>query len=721
MLSFGLAFLFLTGQSPVANLREVISFSSRAARAEVLLPSLGKASHLTLSTTPEMGSEVLLVDFQNKQIGDVLERIATVTSGKWKQEANGFRLVADRQVRRQEEISDIKLKVEAVRKNIRTAEDRIKQKVGAIAKIGQPTQKPQKGVPAMTPAQIALAKLRQTMNIATEAAALQLIKDLDLAEIVQLSSWDRIVYSTNPTNAQRQLPNRASDAIDAFIQTHNEQAGKLEQQFPEPDPAKVSPDRLEALRKTRQRQIRRIESVGKSIVQVVRIGTHNIHGQLIIYRTNGTIAWTSGIELNDIDFNSVDLDNGDEKEDVKKPESLADAKIPYSPDSQALVDIAISPSSPFLTLPPALIAKLFHPEKYEPLSFVKADILSAVSRKSLKAIVADIPDDWDVDCGLFEGVLVTTLDEVLERVKNRNGIQQLPDSEFDLFVSSSPSCSRKNRADRFALGAVLKSVETQGVPSLEAFTNLANTFDDDAPDGIAQGILMSLVPNQNQMEFMEDGCGYWNSLKLFGTFSLAQRDVLFSSGKLPIATLSPEQKALVQRMLYGSDVSLEKDDSTSENPGIMRFNDYRDEPTEVLPNGLGDFGYIDLSQTVETFAFPIPPKGSFNLGSASIYGPEELAVNLIRKQFGNEPDASQKPVTFDQLKLGTTVSLEFGFHVAPGIKFTTEFRSFQFPQSPIITTEENLPADFKKKVQLALEGLKDTEDGPSPKQRTIHP
>ena len=337
-------------------------------------------------------------------------------------------------------------------------------------------------------------------------------------------------------------------------------------------------------------------------------------------------------------------------------------------------------------------------------------------------MIADIPDDWNVDCDLFGGVPANSVEELQANLKEKIDIQLLQDDVFTLIKSSHPVQSRRSRVDRSALTTLMRAVEQDGVPTIGDLAPLAMTFENDSPDGLAQGYLMNLVANQNVSELQGDGCSYWNTVKLYATLNQSQREVLNSGGKLPFASLSPEQHAIVQRMLFGSDAVIERDDQNMADGLVTyKFNDYRDEPTELLPNGLTEYGFIQISQTSEHFAYPLAPAGTITSGMTSVFGPEELAMNSILKQSQVDGESIEKPLTFDRFKLGVATSLEFSFHVAPGFKFMTQIRDYHFPTSPIITTEANLPTDFKQKIKHFVEEMqKETDEGPG-KRRTIHP
>ena len=72
-----------------------VTYTTRAARASVVLKELGKVANVDLQTTPETANEVLLISVKDQPISAVMSRIATVTSGDWVQTGASYMLAPD--------------------------------------------------------------------------------------------------------------------------------------------------------------------------------------------------------------------------------------------------------------------------------------------------------------------------------------------------------------------------------------------------------------------------------------------------------------------------------------------------------------------------------------------------------------------------------------------------------------------------------------------------
>src|ERR1700722_11572392 len=80
-----------------------VTYTTRAARAEAVLPELGKLAGIDLQASKDTANEILVISVKNTPLADILPRIATVTSGEWKHDGNTIRLVPNRDLRRKED------------------------------------------------------------------------------------------------------------------------------------------------------------------------------------------------------------------------------------------------------------------------------------------------------------------------------------------------------------------------------------------------------------------------------------------------------------------------------------------------------------------------------------------------------------------------------------------------------------------------------------------
>lgn len=272
--------------------------------------------------------------------------------------------------------------------------------------------------------------------------------------------------------------------------------------------------------------------------------------------------------------------------------------------------------------------------------------------------------------------------------------------------------SRKERADRSALRALIQTSQSKGYASLDDIAAYATR--NEAPMAGAPATMMYLMlfaPGSMQQGIT--GIVNWDMLRFYGQLDPAQRQALRQRARLPFGQLGPDQQNQLNKMLFGAEAVLTVDRPVGPNQKkqdpltemitaqIQRFTggndaDYQTEPTEVMPNGLPANGYITVDFTSEPVGQPQTMSTDFGRGSA--LGPMELGMLKFFKEDPAMSQLSGQIPNLDDIKVGTRSVYNFSFFVAPAVSEKHQLNDDSIPKDAPVYKMTNLPSDFRKRI-----------------------
>ncbi len=226
--------------------------------------------------------------------------------------------------------------------------------------------------------------------------------------------------------------------------------------------------------------------------------------------------------------------------------------------------------------------------------------------------------------------------------------------------------------------------------------------------------LMLFAPNAMQQGMM--GMADWNALRLYGTLGIAQRQTLADRGRLALSTFAPNQQALLNRMLFGSQSDLRIQDPNAKPKEEMGFlemirgfipggasNDYRQEPTEIMPNGLPPQGFLTGSLAKEPVgkADGVDPMMMFGA-----LGADELAMLRFFKEDPKMGLMAGMMPTVDRLRLGERTNIELKIFVAEDVALERQLQDNRIDANSPVVSMDNLPAEFRARIDKRLEAFK---------------
>jgi hypothetical protein len=141
--------------------------------------------------------------------------------------------------------------------------------------------------------------------------------------------------------------------------------------------------------------------------------------------------------------------------------------------------------------------------------------------------------------------------------------------------------------------------------------------------------------------------------------------------------------------------------------GSMMQTDWRQEPTELLPNGIPGDAYLTMPTRSEPFASTVGPGESSMLnGYLGVVGPDELAMFKVFKEDTNMSQISGFMPTFDKLRVGQRTIYQMRLHLPQEAMVAQSLNDNRLPKDAPTVSMSNLPADFQKLLAERVELFK---------------
>ncbi|MDR3690752.1 MAG: hypothetical protein P4L46_15350 [Fimbriimonas sp.] len=699
-----------------------VTYSTRAARASVVVKELGELAKVKLATSPQTEGEILIVSVRDQSLSDIMSRIASVTSGEWKPEGGTYRLVADNKRRNLEAKERHAKRLSSLQADLKKFEDNANKQLEKLNKLAtaKPAKKPgdksvadkpiattTPGTPA--PVDPALAALRQKLSLSTQFNMLSLIKGVDPNLLCEMTRRERLVFSTSPNRMQRSLGGDAPALVDSIIQAHNELVSRIPP-APAPDLSDLGTEAASYVLKMRRMRTSIVADAAKAVLTVKPLefdseATFNLR----IYNREGVVVLTARANLSGFGRNKYgdDADDGPERPTTEK-----ETPIQYAEDSKALIAATSGKEASLGTvrLDPAVRIKIFAPDRFDPLAFADTDEILAYAKSLGKPLIADLPDSY----GGLGSQSIETLESVSSRIKAGDSIERVPDRDFTVLRPADPCSAREERLNRQALAELMHVVLQKGVPSLDAIANFAARTPYPGIEGMVSNYFNFFIPGFGMTG--PDFSYLWDMLRFYADLSPQSRELLRNGGRLAFSSLTADQHEALNSMLFGSSPDLAWESKVNVEDKLMQelyggsLNemgmDYHDDPTEVAPNGVPADGFVDMKAQVESFAFPLDIEGAPCLASLEVLGPTELAIIKMSRDPEVNSDAQQIAPHLNHMKLGTKATLSFTFHVAPQIVLAHSLSDCRLLESGGLFAEENLPDAFMKQIAERLAKIK---------------
>lgn len=698
-----------------------VTYQTVAAPVARAVENLAKLANRRLEVAPAMRDGVLVIKVKDAPLGQVLDRIATVTSGKWEStNPDGQRLVPDTGLRAkqatqelQDRIAWLKKEVERRAKSLKEAEDQQAKESQKENKSANDPQQADSPFPFMNP---------------PNAQVLRLVQMLDLSALAAIPPGGRLVYSTQPTPMQVRMPAQATPILTEMVRAHNVRAQREAERKREQESKPQTPQELQ-MQEFMKRfglvpDLQPIQQVGKALLVVERpsstmfmipTGGNELTFSVRIYDSQGNLgpsatdAIGSGSPMEVV------------RELAREPKPNEGTKITFSPitkEYQQLQQFRDSAKAMETKISDELLARLLRPDEFDPLSFSVSEALLAVAEHKKLGLIANLPDGAVGLFAVLEGSVEPTIESAEDDLKQGGEVLWQEQDGWLVIQPAKPAQARAERLDRTALAKFLQEAHTRLVPSLDQLAAYARVAPSPSETPLVMLHFFVFAPNAMQDGFM--GTGDWDMLRLYGMLSTSQRQTLLAGGPLAFGGLNAEQTAQLRRMVFGAGAKLQtgaESDEPQNDPNSLEsfFGQFmpqtnrtlQTEPTEVMPNGLPPNGTVRVSSQHEPVVL-ISGNAQATGRSFGVMDANLLAMMQYFESAMEEAQVGGEMPRIEKGRVGTRTKLDFTFRLARQVVMRHTLADDFVAKDAPITPLDQLPTEFQAQVQRRLEAFKKT-------------
>ncbi len=725
---------------------QTVDFSLPAVTAKSLLEQLSQKTGVTLMTSHQTADEVLLLVSKGAKLSDLMDRIAEAAGAEWQKESAGYRLIrsqalAQKQAREyvQHRANRIKSELDNITKELGRLPEWNAEEARRTAEASSPT------APEISPPRPGGGRER-TVVVAPQGrpsapinrALLRVLAAMNPADLAAIDDGSRVVFAITPTRVQRALSPKAVQAVQQFVAEQTLYA----QTSPEPAQRPGGPERVVfSVFDTSPTPLQ--GGLGEALLIVTRRPhDENLQFELKIADQTGRFVGQAMRYLG-LGLQAAGKQPAGSPAAQQKPLELSALGrqhaelLAKAPLGGGRFDIALSggnlmfrvenagPGAPPSSAPASVGEtwrdKLASADRHEPFGFAISDLFLGWAASSESSLVACLPDGALIPLSLRSLQPMTPSD--LERISmSELGLSVRKGGGWTVIGPAYPASIAGTRADRSALGALLRAVGSEGRLSLDVLGRYASTRGQPHPRGIETAYLSLL--NQGAYGTFVASLSNWKMVQLWTGLDPVRKKSLMDGAPLALGGLGPQLGPLVNSMVYDDPNGPGRMDAFPpggrRGPGpiqesvVMAFaessiqaamppvvagrfgNSLMEERTEFLPNGVPGNGALTLRWQNEDAVYATSGDGD---AQGRFFTAQDYGAYLGITSRGGIGGV-QLP-SYDRFRLGAIRRLRFTFQLPANGIMTRELVDNAVEQGSRPIAFEALPQGFRDSVERA--------------------
>jgi|GEM_PF-1335298 len=693
-----------TGVGYVLQTDPKINITIPATTVTKALQALGEASHIGLAASVQTGSDVITMKLSDVPLSEVMRKVADTLDATWRQEGDTYRLVRTADQQRAEKNEEFQDQVNKIKKSLKKRADELTKSPNwnpALAE--QLATKVKALIKTFNPRQMNSSFYQQASQLSQQApigrAVTKIVMMMPPEDLASIEPGYRVVWSTNPTATQRPMPNGVSQIVEDFISaqaTWQDAVSKYNVTAPTFNGATYWVGDFGDFQGNQNSG--KIEVILLSAQKWSRESGLNL--ELNAYDAKG-----KRVAQGQVTLGNAYEDQAEILEMTKEAKPLPGEPLVNLPtEASEILKYRMRQGRPGSKaadeLPSALVQKLLHPEKTDPLAILITPELFQVADIKKVNLIASLPDTsfFGPMSMMMQKNTSVPVDTLLKRLKYFSTQFEIKDG-WMVIKPLAPLDSRESRVDRKELGQYLRRIAT-GQPL---------TIDESA----AFALILpeqdhNYLPSQLASMFETSSHQYLdqNALKFYGLTTAEQRRAMAERG-VPFESLNEKQLEIVNKLVYGNNNQLQY--APQEQNGYdpesfdLFYNGLMHEATESLPNGIPPKGLcklqIDSSNVIKT--------GEISTPNYTMPGRTYDANTLAWQKYGQEHpeffpwmnDENQK-IDFGSLQFGKRTLIIFTFQFTKALSTSLSLEDSSTANFRKVTLSD-LPDDFKKQFDQA--------------------
>jgi len=629
-----------------------------------------------MEAAPQTRDEIVIVSVKDVSVDAFRSHLAQAIGAVWKQEGGTWRLgrpltiekaqVAEERSRR---LVDAKAGVEKLKKQVADqpafdaqAAQRLATKVsnlytkykGHLSDAGGLTES------------IALEPLSPAGRLSIAAVGM-----LSAAQIADVDQGERIVYSSNPTKAQRPLPGDLSKVIQRYVVEQNLYSKAL-------------------------RTVASSSAWQNSMSPLLARAAPKMPSGLLLCTAHSPYNPNLTVEVMLLDSTGKFLTQVRTLLDLDAPNPtlppIKEGKVSLSPYAQRFYYAMqqLTKGKTFID-DPVLMGQMEYPEKNDPLSFIAADGLLGVSEG--KNLIACIPDD-----GLSEPMFTSMEpDGKLNLAKFSGWLngECVVKQEADWLVATPtfPVQNRELRVDRSTIGPFFRQARKNNGASLDGILDLLPKVPARYTETLIPYVAFFLLPDLNSA--IDDG--NIELLRVLGRLGPQQRQGVLAGNPIRVSQMNLASHVDLNHLIYRADSPISI--SSSSPSGEDGFEEsLATEVTSALPNGVPESAQFTVqvvsSDVVIADGGDSPASGYHPLSAWS------LGSMLARAEHA-DPTDKREQVTIEKYRFGHSRRYDLKLEVSENISLEGQLNENNIPRDKPSVVFDQLPQAFRDAVEKA--------------------
>ncbi|MBI5706906.1 MAG: hypothetical protein HZC36_07945 [Armatimonadetes bacterium] len=609
-----------------------VEFRCAGMPASRALKELGEKCGVSLSASGPAKDLVLVLDFKDVALKEVLPKIAKAASAEWSESKGGFVLNRSSKLLQEQSRKHLELRAKAFAES----QEKVRKQLGAGSDFDEGSAKRlglEIGAFVQNAAQGNPEQNYEGMNalegkLPAQALAKRLTVLLDPAALALLDNHEVAVYAMNPNRMQRPLPPGARAEIERF----SREIALLAAHLPK-DPDSRAMMRLgSGVREAYAWRRAGIQTPSTLLCKVFSQEDRRFRVEIILADDSGKRIGSGSVYM---------APEQDMPTPPKPGETPAGEKpIELTPEADELVSGIKAAmrredgAGDFPALSPKLREMILNPEKHELAEAGAGPMLMAAAKAKGVHLAACVPDFLAFLLPMLTAVGFTTPSQLLGNLRGPYMESVAEEQNGWLVIHPvDPVEVEKPFVERALLGRTVRSAVANGSLSLDELADFAVRHKGSPEESALMPHLLFF--GSRSASFI--GNSNWPFLKLHGLLSAQQKEALFSGKSLRLGELSGPVQTQLARMLYWEQIRSFR----SREP--QRYDPERfDDPTQTLsheatlwyPNGLPSGTMLTGTATIgTTIKFRGTQEGGYS--TSGDWPPGAVANYLLAKERGD--------------------------------------------------------------------------------------